>query len=206
MELLASPEVNGNLKDLVNSFVSTDRAKQAARQTISDTILNMRRGGGGSNNGSAASGSIRSPSPSASSTASSFSSNRGVSPLKSPMLASGLQPQPQPLSPSASSTSSLDSQKSLTPRPWSQSDLESIPIPVQHMTSNPGAGNPETLQSPRVLQNIGASSSGSMWPSTSMMTSMRPRSSNRNSLEFDMPLPTLHAANVERMRQRYTVQ
>lgn len=54
--LLSSPEMNGNLKDLVNSFVSTDRAKQAARHTISTTINNMksRNGGGG----------VRSPSPS----------------------------------------------------------------------------------------------------------------------------------------------
>ena len=56
--LLSSPEMNGNLKDLVNSFVSTDRAKQAARHTISTTINNMksRNGGGG--------GGVRSPSPS----------------------------------------------------------------------------------------------------------------------------------------------
>ena len=53
--LLSSPEMNGNLKDLVNSFVSTDRAKQAARNTISTTINNMKsRNGGG----------VRSPSPS----------------------------------------------------------------------------------------------------------------------------------------------
>ena len=40
-DLMPPPEVNGNLKDLVNSFVSTDRAKQAARQTISSTITNQ---------------------------------------------------------------------------------------------------------------------------------------------------------------------
>lgn len=41
IDLMPPPEVNGNLKDLVNSFVSTDRAKQAARQTISSTITNQ---------------------------------------------------------------------------------------------------------------------------------------------------------------------
>ena len=47
LELLAAPEVNGNLKELVNSFVSTDRAKQAARQTIANTISNMTKRNGG---------------------------------------------------------------------------------------------------------------------------------------------------------------
>ena len=54
----ANGQGGGNLKELVNSFVSTDRAKQAARNTISSTISNMR---------------MRSPSPSLS-TNSSFSS------------------------------------------------------------------------------------------------------------------------------------
>ena len=76
LELLVTPEVNGNLKDLVNSFVSTDRAKQAARITIANTINNQRRNGIG----------FRSPSPS-STTLSSPLSSRAVSPLRSPMLA-----------------------------------------------------------------------------------------------------------------------
>ena len=37
LELLASPNLNGNLEDLVSSFVNTDRAKQAARNTISSS-------------------------------------------------------------------------------------------------------------------------------------------------------------------------
>ena len=92
LDLLTSPVVNGNLKDLVNSFVSTDRAKQAARQTISQTISNqMNRKSHQPNHHQF----MRSPSPSnsaisASSTGSSFSS-RGMSPpLRSPMLASSL--------------------------------------------------------------------------------------------------------------------
>ena len=76
LDLLAAPEVNGSLKELVNSFVSTDRAKQAARQTIANTINNMTKRNGG----------LRSGSPSSSS--SPFSS-RAVSPLRSPMLAAG---------------------------------------------------------------------------------------------------------------------
>jgi len=76
LDLLAAPEANGSLKELVNSFVSTDRAKQAARQTISNTINNMTKRNGG----------LRSGSPSSSS--SPFSS-RAVSPLRSPMLAAG---------------------------------------------------------------------------------------------------------------------
>jgi hypothetical protein len=81
LELLASPSLSGNLEELVTSFVSTDRAKQAARNTISSTI--MRRLGGGSptaSNGSASP--VRSPSPTF--------SYKAASPLRSPMLASSL--------------------------------------------------------------------------------------------------------------------
>ena len=84
IDLMPPPEVNGNLKDLVNSFVSTDRAKQAARQTISSTITNQMNK---RNN-------VRSPSPTSSTTSSTFSS-RGVSPLRSPgMLAGSNGPAP----------------------------------------------------------------------------------------------------------------
>ncbi|QQP40493.1 Hypothetical protein FKW44_014555, partial [Caligus rogercresseyi] len=38
LDLLAAPEVSGNLKDLVSNFVSTDRAKQAARQSQVTTL------------------------------------------------------------------------------------------------------------------------------------------------------------------------
>ena len=81
LELLASPNLNGNLEDLVSSFVTTDRAKQAARNTISSTL--MRRLG--SPNGSASP--VRSPSPQPTSPTSALS-YRGASPLRSPMLTS----------------------------------------------------------------------------------------------------------------------
>ena len=82
IDLMPPSEVNGHLKDLVNSFVSTDRAKQAARQTISSTIANQMN----------KRNHFRSPSPTTStSTTSSPFSSRGVSPLRSPML---VQPPP----------------------------------------------------------------------------------------------------------------
>ena len=34
LELLASPNLNGNLEDLVSSFVNTDRAKQARANVL----------------------------------------------------------------------------------------------------------------------------------------------------------------------------
>ena len=74
LELLASPNLNGNLEDLVSSFVNTDRAKQAARNTISSTLIRRI----GSPNGSASP--VRSPSPT------SPLSYRSGSPLRSPML------------------------------------------------------------------------------------------------------------------------
>ena len=100
LDLLAAPEVNGSLKELVNSFVSTDRAKQAARQTIANTINNMTKRNGG----------LRSGSPSSSS--SPFSS-RAVSPLRSPMLAAGAAA----TSNGASSLASLTSLGGLSPTP-----------------------------------------------------------------------------------------
>lgn len=262
----------GNLKELVNSFVSTDRAKQAARNTISSTISNMR---------------MRSPSPSLS-TNSSFSSSRGMSPLKSPLMLTGggSGTPPGPLSPSASSTTStatsLDGSmngmglgsRSSTPRTleihrtgpsstshdihtrmtpifshsqmqpmsapsngmrsnvssisrdggksWAQQKLDridsasngpkSINIPVQHLTAT--ASSPSGLQSPKVLQGIGGSkpvstavtplhNSGPSSLGSGTTGGMQRRNSNRNSLEFDMPLPALHAANVDRMRKRF---
>ena len=77
LELLVTPEVNGNLKELVNSFVSTDRAKQAARITIANTINSQRQRAQGNNF-------FRSPSPPHSQ---SPLSSRAVSPLRSsPMV------------------------------------------------------------------------------------------------------------------------
>jgi len=94
LELLASPNLNGNLEELVTSFVSTDKAKQAARNTISSTI--MRRLG--SPNGS--SSPVRSPSPT------SNLSYRGASPLRSPMLTNTARSisSPEPTSPRSSSS------------------------------------------------------------------------------------------------------
>ena len=124
LELLATPEVNGNLKDLVNSFVSTDRAKQAARQTISNTINNMsRRNGNG----------IRSTSPSSNTASSSPFSSRGVSPLRSPMLAAATNnPGPQAV------LNSLHAISSTPPSTMSTSSLSSINTNLH----NPAHGNP----------------------------------------------------------------
>jgi len=83
LELLASPNLNGNLEDLVSSFVSTDRAKQAARNTISSTIRRRL----GSPNGSASP--VRSPSPT-----SPLSFKNTSSPLRSPMMTNMASPSP----------------------------------------------------------------------------------------------------------------
>ena len=125
LELLATPEVNGNLKDLVNSFVSTDRAKQAARQTISNTINNMsRRNGNG----------IRSTSPSSNTASSSPFSSRGVSPLRSPMLAAASNNTgPQAV------LNSLHAVSSTPPSTMSTSSLSSINTNLHHP---PPLGNP----------------------------------------------------------------
>ena len=90
LELLASPNLNGNLEDLVSSFVNTDRAKQAARNTISSTL--MRRIA--SPNGSASP--VRSPSPS------SPLSYRSGSPLRSPMLTNSVPTRANVASPEVS--------------------------------------------------------------------------------------------------------
>ena len=83
LELLASPNLNGNLEDLVSSFVSTDRAKQAARNTISSTIRRRL----GSPNGS--SSPVRSPSPT-----SPLGFKNTSSPLRSPMMTNMASPSP----------------------------------------------------------------------------------------------------------------
>ena len=85
LELLASPNLNGNLEDLVSSFVSTDRAKQAARNTISSTIRRRL----GSPNGS--SSPVRSPSPTSSPLG--FKGTTS-SPLRSPMMTNMASPSP----------------------------------------------------------------------------------------------------------------
>merc|ERR1719295_620407 len=83
LELLASPNLNGNLEELVTSFVSTDKAKQAARNTISSTIKRRL----GSPNGSASP--VRSPSPT-----SPLSFKNTSSPLRSPMMTNMASPSP----------------------------------------------------------------------------------------------------------------
>jgi serine/threonine-protein phosphatase 2A regulatory subunit B'' len=182
LELLASPEVNGSLKDLVNSFVSTDRAKQAARQTISSTITNQinRRNGSGPG--------FRSPSPTSS--ASSLSS-RGVSPLRSPMLAAATAAGPQVHSPDGSNptrrlmdafptnASIMNSQNVHTKMPpmfspnpqsqsqspaqapqWPQPEQGVIRIPVQHITAQEHQHQQQhqSLRSPSILNILSTSS------------------------------------------------
>ena len=98
LELLASPNLNGNLEDLVSSFVNTDRAKQAARNTISSTL--MRRLG--SPNGS--SSPVRSPSPS------SPLSFRSGSPLRSPMLTNSVHSRANLASPEVSPPNMFNSE------------------------------------------------------------------------------------------------
>ena len=108
LELLASPNLNGNLEDLVSSFVSTDRAKQAARNTISSSILRRI----GSPNGS--SSPVRSPSP----TSSPLGGYKGSSsPLRSPMMTNMASPSP-PLDAQSSprSPSSMFNQSEATNR------------------------------------------------------------------------------------------
>ncbi len=110
LELLASPNLNGNLEDLVSSFVNTDRQKQAARNTISSTL--MRRLG--SPNGSASP--VRSPSPTLGQQPTSPTSSLNYSPLRSPMLASTAQARhSEPLSPTANMFPSENSNDVHTP-------------------------------------------------------------------------------------------
>ena len=221
LDLLTSPVVNGNLKDLVNSFVSTDRAKQAARQTISQTITNqMNR-----------KNQFRSPSPSSASSSSSFSS-RGMSPpLRSPMLASSLtSPLPTserrlmdafptsasimnnvhtkmpPLFSSHNETSPSSPQTappsvtSQQPPKWPQEpDGQVIRIPVQHLPSTsvssiPGAGVGVPPGGPRSLDpNLRSPSM------LHQMTSMPPPPSSSTATS----IPSLHAAHVENMKKRF---
>ena len=216
LDLLASPVVNGNLKDLVNSFVSTDRAKQAARQTISQTITNqMNR-----------KNQFRSPSPSSASSSSSFSS-RGMSPpLRSPMLASSLtsplptserrlmdafpsnasimnnvhtkmpplfspneQSVPQPLQ---------QQQQQQQPPKWPQEVPESgvIRIPVQHLPSSSSkSGVAVPGPSPGLLNEANLRSPSILHQMTPPVSPV-PTSASAS-------IPSLHAAHVENMKKRF---
>lgn len=231
LELLSSSEMNGNLKDLVNSFVSTDRAKQAARQTISDTISNMTRRDPKMSSPSPLKSPLlaaaSSPSSTMSSPASSLMSHRQspANPFTFPSVSefpdvhSKMTPIfrsnnvdrtdiPIRSTPSWSGNNGIhtitpsSSSNEVTMRTRSSTSSSyggnSIPIPVQHLgrsSSSPissSQSDSSGLKSPTVLQTINTTA-----------PSFPRRSSNRNSLEFDMPLPHLHAANVEKMRQRF---
>ena len=130
LELLASPTLSGNLEELVTSFVSTDRAKQAARNTISSTI--MRRIGTSSPNGSASP--VRSPSPN-----SPLSGGyKGASPLRSPMLTNSVRStgSPDPLSPKPSLASMFPNETMIpisSPIPGLNNDF--IHAPMQSIFS-----------------------------------------------------------------------
>ena len=172
LELLATPEVNGNLKDLVNSFVSTDRAKQAARQTISNTINSMSRRNGN--------GIIRSTSPSNTASSSSPFSSRGVSPLRSPMLAAATSnPSPQSVMNSLHAISS--------PSPLSTpsvSSLSSINTNLHHPASlNPHSSGPlspsasstsSTTSSIDSQMNRSISTTSSTDPTSNVHTKLNP--------------------------------
>ena len=138
LELLASPNLTGNLEELVTSFVSTDRAKQAARNTISSTI--MRRLG--SPNGSASP--VRSPSPTSTLT------YRGASPLRSPMLTNSIRSvgSPDPLSPKPSSSSMFPSDI-LSPMSVTGSNINDfIHAPMQSIFSKDNGRMSPSIQSP----------------------------------------------------------
>ena len=170
LELLATPEVNGNLKDLVNSFVSTDRAKQAARQTISNTINNMsKRNGNG----------IRSTSPSSNTASSSPFSSRGVSPLRSPMLAAATNnPGPNAV------LNSLHAVSSTPPSTMSTSSLSSINTNLHHPThGNPHPSGPlspsasstsSTSSSMDSQMNRSISTTSSTDPTSNVHTKLNP--------------------------------
>lgn len=200
VDLMPPPEVNGNLKDLVNSFVSTDRAKQAARQTISSTITNQMN----------KRNHFRSPSPTSSttSTQSPFSS-RGVSPLRSPMLVGNPPPPERRLMDAFPTNASIMNSVHTKMPPMfnneeqqvkKQQQLEQVQtgssmirIPVQHLPSVPNSTE-EHLRSPSILSTALSS------PTHSVVTSLPSQhpASPRNA-----SMPSLHAAHVENMKKRF---
>jgi hypothetical protein len=152
LELLASPNLNGNLEDLVSSFVNTDRAKQAARNTISSTIRRRL----GSPNGS--SSPVRSPSP----TSSPLGFKTTASPLRSPMMTNMASPSsPSDSQASPRSPGSLFNQSESTNRVavgFLQSDIhapmqsifshgpKSAPTSPLQVQTAPSPGRPAPLQ------------------------------------------------------------
>ena len=192
LELLATPEVNGNLKDLVNSFVSTDRAKQAARQTISNTINNMSRRSNG--NG------IRSPSPSNTASSSPFSS-RGVSPLRSPMLAAASNNSgPQAV------LSSLHAISSPPQSTTSTSSLSSINTNLQHPPSSslnlsgplsPSASSTSSTTSSIDSQlNRSTSATTSSDPTSNVHTKLNPMFSRNSSTQDGSNQPKISSMSA----------
>lgn len=146
INLMPPPEVNGNLKDLVNSFVSTDRAKQAARQTISSTITNQMNK---RNN-------FRSPSPTQSTSSNSSFSSRGVSPLRSPMLVGNPPPPERRLMDAFPTNASIMNSVHTKMPPMFNSEeqlqkktQEFRMIPVQHLDGSNG----DNLRSPAILNS-----------------------------------------------------
>ena len=140
LELLASPNLSGNLEELVTSFVSTDRAKQAARNTISSTI--MRRLG--SPNGS--SSPVRSPSPTPTLT------YRGASPLRSPMLTNSIRAvnSSDPMSPNPSNVNMFPSDIIIPMSGTSSTLNDFIHSPMQSIFSKDNGRMSPSIQSPMI--------------------------------------------------------
>lgn len=130
LELLASPNLSGNLEELVTSFVSTDRAKQAARNTISSTIMRRLGSPAPSSTGSLP---VRSPSPTPS-----LNFRDASSPLRSPMLTNSVRVN----SPDPASSSPKPSIANMFP--------SDIMIPINN--SQPFVNNNEFIHAP--MQSI----------------------------------------------------
>ena len=212
IDLMPPPEVNGNLKDLVNSFVSTDRAKQAARQTISSTITNQMNK---RNN-------FRSPSPTSTSTTSSPFSSRGVSPLRSPMLVNPAPPERRLMDAFPTNASIMNSvhtkmppmfsneeQQNINkrmslpplqiqpqPQTWSESvGSNLIRIPVHHLpNSTPSNSSEDSLRSPSILMSSPPATNTSLPPSFRGVGVTAGKTTS---------FSNLHAAHVETMKKRF---
>jgi len=167
----------------VSSFVNTDRAKQAARNTISSTL--MRRLG--SPNGS--SSPVRSPSPQPTSPTSTLN-YRGASPLRSPMLTSSVptRQSSESMSPPGnmfptenndvhSPMQSIFSRGPNTPPSSSSSkgSSQGSPVSYAHTLPNPRTSNNSSLSQPRGQSDIHS-------PMQSMFS---PRSSSANFNNFN---------------------
>ena len=167
LELLASPNLNGNLEDLVSSFVNTDRAKQAARNTISSTLLRRI----GSPNGS--SSPVRSPSPS------SPLSYRSGSPLRSPMLTNSVPTRANIASPEVS------------PPAMFPSDNQDVHSPIQSIFSkgtNPSQPRKSTSSLHHTLPLTGKAAGASNTNSSDFHKTMKPMFSHSQTVSKLSPL------------------